>query len=81
MRCKIMEKVSFSQAYKGLGNPKKGFIKKISELTCRSEFTVRMWICGRQQPDALAQRVIADYLGEEDPATLFPAKNKSNGTD
>ena len=54
-----------------LPTPRKEFVSQIAKLTRRSEFTVRMWCMGRQQPDALAQSVISKEL--KIPAeTLFP---------
>ena len=35
------------------------FIRDVSELTHRSEVTVRFWLSGRQVPDELAQTIIA----------------------
>ena len=50
------------------------FIRRCAEVTKRSEVTVRMWLCGKQVPDALAQDVLANELGI--PASvLFPKKN------
>lgn len=39
------------------------FVRDIANLTKRSEFTVRMWLCGQQVPDKLAQETIANHLG------------------
>jgi hypothetical protein len=72
-----MEAKTFMEIYEGyakrppLPTPRKEFMARIADLTKRSEFTVRMWCTGRQQPDALAQSVISKELGI--PAeTLFP---------
>lgn len=51
--------------------PKADFIRDIAKLCKRAPYTVRMWIGGKQRPDALAQSVIAKYMGI--PAhELFP---------
>ena len=34
------------------------FVREVSELTHRSEVTVRMWLSGRQVPDELAQTTL-----------------------
>ena len=48
------------------------FISDVARMTCRSETTVKMWLSGRQVPDALACKVIArNYgVGEDE---LFPS--------
>ena len=51
------------------------FIRKIADATKRSDQTVRMWLSGRQRPDALTQSVIARIL--KVPASeLFPTEAK-----
>lgn len=40
--------------------PAQSFIEDIAELTKRSANTVRMWLQGKQTPDALAQSLIAE---------------------
>lgn len=47
------------------------FVKDISELTHRSEVTVRFWLSGRQVPDELAQTIIAEKY-DVDVKHLFP---------
>lgn len=47
------------------------FIRDVSELTHRSEVTVRFWLSGRQVPDELAKTIIAEKYGV-DPTHLFP---------
>lgn len=47
------------------------FVSEISELTHRSEVTVRMWLSGRQVPDELAQTIIAKKFNV-DVKSLFP---------
>lgn len=74
---KDMEKreLTFKELYlreKEKPSPAQSFIKEIAQLTKRSEVTVRMWILGRQVPDALAKSMIAEYLGISEDA-LFPA--------
>lgn len=72
-----METKSFREIYEGyakrppLPTPRKAFIKRIAEVTKKSETTVRMWVMGRQVPDALTQSVLEKELGV--PAeVLFP---------
>lgn len=49
------------------------FIKRCANATKKSEVTVRMWLCGKQQPDALSQEALSNELGI--PAEqLFPQK-------
>lgn len=51
------------------------FIRRIADATKRSDQTVRMWLSGRQRPDALTQSVIAKVL--KVPASeLFPIEEK-----
>lgn len=51
------------------------FIERAAKVTMRSETTVRMWLCGKQQPDALAQSALSAEFGI--PAEqLFPPKNQ-----
>lgn len=47
------------------------FVSEVSELTHRSEVTVRMWLSGRQVPDELAQTIIAKKFNV-DVKSLFP---------
>lgn len=51
------------------------FIRDVSELTHRSEATVRFWLSGRQVPDELAQTIIAKKYNV-DVKHLFPAKEE-----
>ena len=56
------EKKSFFDLYaeqKKKPTPAQNFIAEIAALTHRSENTVKMWLCGRQVPDELAQSIIA----------------------
>ena len=51
--------------------PSAELIKKLQEVTHRSEMSVRNWVVGRNRPDINTQILIADYLGSE-VETLFP---------
>ena len=51
------------------------FIRKIADATKRSETTVRMWLYGRQRPDALTQSVIAKLLKVPE-SELFPIEEE-----
>lgn len=51
-------------------NPQMAFIRRISELTHKSELSVRLWIKGTHKPDALTIKVLSEALGV-DPNTLF----------
>lgn len=51
-------------------NPQMAFIRYVSELTHKSELTVRLWIKGTHKPDALTIKVLAEALNV-DPDTLF----------
>lgn len=73
--------MSFKQLYDNLPSrteikpPKKAFVDTIASITKRSTQTVRMWLQGVQQPDALAKSVIEEHLGI--PADiLFPKTAK-----
>jgi transcriptional regulator with XRE-family HTH domain len=67
----------FAEVYKALPDPprqitpKLEFVKRMAEITKSSENAVRMWINGRQRPDALKQAIIAEELGIPS-AELFP---------
>lgn len=68
--------MTFKELYleeKNKQTPAQIFLKEIAELTKRSKNTVRMWLQGRQEPDALAKSLIAERFGI-DPETLFPTK-------
>lgn len=52
--------------------PAQSFIEEVAELTKRSANTVRMWLQGKQVPDALAQSLIAEKFNI-DVSTLFPS--------
>lgn len=57
--------------------PKQAFVEAIAELCCVHQQTVRMWIAGVQRPDALKQKLIAEYL-KIPVQTLFPSKCTCN---
>lgn len=70
----MVAKKTFRELYnEELGKPTAAqkFIKEVSELTHRSEITVRFWISGRQVPDELAQTIIAKKYNV-DVKHLFP---------
>lgn len=52
------------------------FVSEVSELTHRSEVTVRMWLSGRQVPDELAQTIIAQKFNV-DVKSLFPREEQA----
>lgn len=73
-----MARKTFKEFYEQVKNqptPAQEFINKIAELTCSNEVTVRMWIGGRQRPNALAQRVLAEHFGTT-PDALFPSNGQ-----
>ncbi len=43
-------------------SPRQKFIKRISEITKKSEKTIRCWISGSQKPDTLTQSIIEKEL-------------------
>lgn len=53
--------------------PAQEFVSEVARITHRSEMTVRMWLSGKQIPDALVLSVIADHFNV-DMAGLFPEK-------
>ena len=67
------KKPTFREIYRSIDNtsPKTKWLRDIAKVTMSSEFTVRMWVQGRQTPDSLCQSVIAKYLGVS-PKYLFP---------
>lgn len=66
---------SFKSIYEALStqSPKGFFIKKIAKATLKSEGTVRMWLCGKQKPDALTKNQIEKELGIS-ASELFPSE-------
>ena len=68
---------TFRELYNGVKNvsPKADWIRRIAKVTMRTDNAVRMWINGRQVPDALTQSIIAKELGVPIEG-LFPAKTR-----
>lgn len=72
-----MEAKTFKEIYEGyakrppLPTPRKEFVSRMADLTKKSEATVKMWVMGRQVPDALTQSVISKELGIPEEV-LFP---------
>lgn len=46
--------------------PKSDFIRELAELCKVHPTTVRCWIYGTQQPDALKKSLIAQHLGKSE---------------
>lgn len=75
----ISSAMTFCELYKEMTAaerplPSQKLIKKLSELTKKSEMTVRGWACGRV-PAPLEQEIVAKHLGI--PAhILFPPRDK-----
>lgn len=71
--------MTFKQYYEGLdaSSPQTKFVRRIADATLKSEFTVKMWLTGRQTPDQLTQSVIARELGVPVEG-LFPIVEHSN---
>lgn len=71
-----LRKVSFAELYaehkaKPLPTtPAQAFIDEVAEVTHKASGTVRMWIMGKQTPDALAIETIANHFNVN-PETLF----------
>lgn len=72
---KIMgNQMTFKDYYlqeKAKPSPAQNFLTDMAQLTKRSSVTVRMWLQGKQVPDALTQSLIAQRLNT-DASTLFP---------
>ena len=69
-----MDKKTFTEIYnesKSKPTPAQEFVAEVARITKRSEFTVKMWLCGNQVPDALVKSVIAEHFGV-DADGLFP---------
>ncbi len=57
--------------------PKTAWIKRVAKAAKVSEFTVRMWLNGRQVPQAGIQELVARELGV--PAEeLFPERKETS---
>lgn len=71
-----MSNKTFIELYnesKSKPTPAQEFVSEVARITHRSEMTVRMWLSGKQIPDALVLSVIADHFNV-DMAGLFPEK-------
>jgi hypothetical protein len=53
-------------------SPKEEWINKIAALTRKAPGTVRMWLSGAQQPDALTKSVLSEHFSIPEDQ-LFPA--------
>ena len=66
---------TFGDLYRALPEPpkapKQAFVEEIAKLCVCSQQAVRMWIQGKQQPDALKRKLIAQRLGYSEEQ-LFP---------
>lgn len=70
---------TFKEIYEALPErtaPKSEFVKRIADVTKRSELTVRCWLSGRQVPDRLAQETIAEELGVPVDGLFINPKNQ-----
>lgn len=54
-----------------LPSPHQALVQEVMEVTRRKELTVRLWMTGKCQPDALTKQVLAEHFGTE-PDVLFP---------
>ena len=70
---------TFRELYKEMDNttPKDAFIKRMIEITMKSEAAVRGWLYGAFIPDALTKSVISKEL-DIPVEILFPTKDESN---
>lgn len=78
---KGMSKKTFAELYnesKTKPTHAQEFVAEVAKITHRSEFTVKMWLCGNQVPDALVQSVIAEHFGVEADG-LFPERQGEEG--
>ena len=46
-------------------SPKQEFVTEVAKVVLKSETTVRNWVAGVQVPDALSQKVLADYFSKK----------------
>lgn len=75
-----MDNKSFIELYKEEKRkltPAQEFIRKVAEMTKRSESAVRFWVIGINEPDALCKSIISEKFGI-DENVLFPAQQKKN---
>ena len=73
-----MDKKTFTELYnesKSKPTPAQEFVAEVARITKRSEFTVKMWLCGNQVPDMLVKSVIAEHFGVEADG-LFPERQE-----
>lgn len=54
-----------------LPSPHQALVQEVMAVTRRKELTVRLWMTGKCQPDALTKQVLAEHFGTE-PDVLFP---------
>ena len=72
-----MDKKSLQELYNETKNqptPGQLFVADVAKIACKSETTVRMWLAGKQTPDALTQTVIANAYNV-DVNYLFPSRH------
>ncbi len=75
-----MEHKSLKELYleeKEKPNPAQAFVKRIAEITCREESTVRQWLSGIQTPNQRAKERIAVAFGSS-VEVLFPESVKQS---
>lgn len=78
----IQDNMTFSEIYEEKlrrSGELNEFVKTVAKATAKTEMTVRQWAYGRQIPDALTQKAIADTLGVEVEG-LFPVKPETSNT-
>lgn len=68
-----MRFVDIYKREKAKPTPAQSFILRIARLTKKSENTVKMWVCGAQEPHPLEKEVIAQHFGLS-AQELFPPK-------
>jgi hypothetical protein len=67
-----MQNLTFSDYYNKLPNPRKDFIKSISDITGRSPRTIYYWIQGKGSPSDYHRKLISEFLNIP-INNLFPA--------
>lgn len=68
--------MTFKEIYESLEtppSPKDEWVKRMASITLASEFSVKMWISGRNEPSALAKKILSEELGRP-VEELFPGK-------
>jgi hypothetical protein len=68
--------MTFKEIYESLEtppSPKEEWVKRMASITLASEFSVKMWISGRNEPSALAKKILSEELGRP-VEELFPGK-------